>query len=1115
MLRARLFGGLAVDVEGRSLPPIPGFRAQSLFAYLLLHPGPHPRIRLAGRFWPDVMDTSARASLRVALFTLRKALDGAGGSAYLAADRLSAGLAADLPRWVDVEHFDNLLVAGDARSLGEAVGLYQGPVLAELPDEWVLEIQDDYRLRAAGACERLGDLAEADGDLAKAADGARRAIAYDPIRETCHRALIARLAAAGRQAEALAAYGKCRAVLKAELGVEPSPETQALARRLTAAASPGAAPGTPVAAPRPPAGPPLVGRESEVRQLERWFGAAMTGGPGGIGLLTGEAGIGKTRIAAELAAVVEARGVQCAVGCAFELTGGPTFALWSDALRALVNSKPAPGAHTWSADLARLVPSVTAQWGQPPSLPSATPDLDRARLFEAVVELLGWAAAERPLLLVFDDLHLADSASLALLAYAGRRLPELRVFVLGTRRPSPANPELDALIDGFERRGILAGELALPPLGAQPVRTIAAAMAPGLSGAALEEVVQRADGNPFLAREVARSMARNGSPFEGLRALVRGPLNRLDPSARLLVDLAAAAARPLEASEAASLVGADALNDALMNPAIAELLDLTSNRQIRFAHSLLREACYQELPAARSGRLHARLAEVLARRPGRSAAEVARHRRLAGDLAGSCSYLMVAASAARSLGALDDAAALLEEAAQLATGEPSREADVWLAIADIEAWRGRRGAWEHAFGLALSLLRDAGDPLAVAQALALRGRWLRTTLCYPREALAAYREALEILDDRQLDAPEVRALSLAGAAWAEGMAGDPAAVEALASASEAIPEAAADVILGAEVALARAAALVRVGRMAEAERLYGQAARAAHLARRPDLAGVAWMNVSSIAACRGEFERALEWTLRGLAGDTGSPYVEAVLRAGEAHILARIGRPLEAMAAADAEYAIAQRSGLSDLEAMAEFDLGVVALRVGRAATAVEHLRVALGASEPRYFSRPLARVFLAEAWLGRGEFDEAEHELNGLAFEPVGPADLPDTLVARVARIEGLAAAGRGESMLAIQRLGEAEDAWRRRRGRAREDGQEYASNIVDLGRPPVAGLIEPALELGRVLSERARVLAEAGRGEEAAAAAREALDLADAVGFDAYRADLQSSLTGSAPRA
>ena len=90
------------------MPPIAGLRPRSLLAYLLLHPGPHPRARLAGRFWPDVLDTSARASLRSALWAVREALETVGGEAYLAADRSHVGLAEGLPRDVNAERFDRL-----------------------------------------------------------------------------------------------------------------------------------------------------------------------------------------------------------------------------------------------------------------------------------------------------------------------------------------------------------------------------------------------------------------------------------------------------------------------------------------------------------------------------------------------------------------------------------------------------------------------------------------------------------------------------------------------------------------------------------------------------------------------------------------------------------------------------------------------------------------------------------------------------------------------------------------------------------------------------------------------------------------------------------------------
>src|SRR5688500_16934982 len=134
MLRARLFGGLAVEIDGRAVADVPGVKPRALLAYLLTRPGLQSRARVAGLFWPDVLDTSARASLRSALWSVRAGLEAAGGGAYLAADRASAGLAPDLPRWIDVEEAERLLAAGDRASLERAIELAARPFLPEIAD---------------------------------------------------------------------------------------------------------------------------------------------------------------------------------------------------------------------------------------------------------------------------------------------------------------------------------------------------------------------------------------------------------------------------------------------------------------------------------------------------------------------------------------------------------------------------------------------------------------------------------------------------------------------------------------------------------------------------------------------------------------------------------------------------------------------------------------------------------------------------------------------------------------------------------------------------------------------------------------------------------------------
>ncbi|HTN24993.1 MAG TPA: hypothetical protein VL120_13450, partial [Solirubrobacteraceae bacterium] len=131
MLRLRVLGELAIELDGRALEAPPARPARALLGWLALNPGVHPRARVAARLWPDVLDESARASLRTALHALRRAL---GGAPQLVATRDGVGLAGEL--WIDVRAFDELAAAG---RLGEALELGRaGELLTGLEDEWVL-----------------------------------------------------------------------------------------------------------------------------------------------------------------------------------------------------------------------------------------------------------------------------------------------------------------------------------------------------------------------------------------------------------------------------------------------------------------------------------------------------------------------------------------------------------------------------------------------------------------------------------------------------------------------------------------------------------------------------------------------------------------------------------------------------------------------------------------------------------------------------------------------------------------------------------------------------------------------------------------------------------------
>jgi len=228
MLRVRVLGDLAIELDGNTLEPPPSKRARALLGWLALDRRMHARSGLAARFWPDVLDESARTSLRSALSALRRAL-GPDGERYLLATRDEVGLADDSLVWTDVAEFDRRVEEG---LLGEALELNRGELLAGLDDDWVYARRDEHRDRVAGVLARLAADAERDGDSARAIDYTRRQVALDPLAEEPQRELMRRLAAAGDRAAAIRTYDQLTRRFRNELRILPSRATRELAEQL-------------------------------------------------------------------------------------------------------------------------------------------------------------------------------------------------------------------------------------------------------------------------------------------------------------------------------------------------------------------------------------------------------------------------------------------------------------------------------------------------------------------------------------------------------------------------------------------------------------------------------------------------------------------------------------------------------------------------------------------------------------------------------------------------------------------------------------------------------------------------------------------------------------------
>jgi DNA-binding SARP family transcriptional activator len=1054
VLRARLLGGLEVELNGTAIDSPVTQRPWTLFAYLALASKPVSRSELANQFWPDVLDQSARASLRSALWALRRQL-----GEWLVVDGEHVGLRDGGTVWIDAREFERLADSAPQ----EALELCRGKLLEGIEAEWALAARDRHRERVIELLERLALEREREGDGRTAIKLTRRQAEQDPFDEGAHRRLIVRLAEVGDRAGALRTYRALAERLQRDLGVAPSGATRELVARLRAESAAGREPAARPEPSRPFASSgqlPLVGRARELEELQTtWEAAAL--GQGAVSVVRGEAGIGKTRLTSELRLLASRSGGRTAACAALDLGGTAPLSLWAELIRELLPSLPAPPEEAgWPQELAALTPELPAHFARTEVRNAAiAPDLQRARLFEAVVALLAWAAREAPLLLVLEDANDADTRSLELAGYAARRMSGLRLMMLLTRRELPLSPDADRLEHVLRSRGLLANELDLEPLPPERVAALARAAA-SLSNAQVARVVQRADGNALLAVETARALAhRQDELAPSLRGSVRATLAPLSGEVRKLVETAAIASRPLEPAEVDQLSLHGAADQALETGLL-----LSADGRIAFRHALLRDAVYEETADPRRRALHQHWARTLlgAERAGapRRPDEVARHLRLAGLDREAVPHLGRAAADARKVAALDEAVAYLAEALAISPDRP----ELWLELGELEAWRTRRENAEEAFQRALSLL-EGGDSITLARAWLQRARAYHGPICIPRAVLDSASRALELLENANAPAAaEARSEALAACAWAEAVAGSVERAERLLSDLSTITHESDD-LRTYDVGHARQLALMRRGKFVESYGPSIAAGEAIARAGRPDQAYGCWANAAGAAAAAGDYERALGFLDRGMEAIDGHGLlsIETQLLGARSFVLRRLARFDEARAAAESELAVADQLARGELVAMAHHDRGRIALDQGEYELAAELLDRSLVDGAP--ISRPLTRLALAEALARAGEPERAAAQARKTVLEPVGPSDFPDALVPRLARVQGLIAAASGESEEAHRRLRESIAGWERlleRQVRA----ESITTVLADLGRP-VVGLVEPERELARARAD------------------------------------------------
>jgi DNA-binding CsgD family transcriptional regulator/tetratricopeptide (TPR) repeat protein len=382
---------------------------------------------------------------------------------------------------------------------------------------------------------------------------------------------------------------------------------------------------------RPSATPArIVGRESELEHLEAALDALGEGRPAYV-TLEGEPGIGKTRLLGELRARAERRGHVVLSGAAAEFEREMPFSVWVDALDAYVVSQDFELHESWdeglAAELGLVLPSLRSSNGGA----GAVAD-ERYRAHRAVSRLLGLVAEERPLVLVLDDLHWSDGASVELIAALARREPDAPVLMALGLRPGQVALRLGAALSGSRVHRLELGQLS---------EAEATLLLEGLDPEAVAAVYRHGGGNPFYLEQLGRTGSRGalatgpepataaggtGVPA-AVAGAIAGELESLPDESRRLLNAAAVAGEPFELDLAAvigDVEGAAALTalDDLLDTDLIRPTDVP--RRFVFRHPLVRRAVYESLRGGWRLAAHARAAEALAAR-GAAAAEQAHH----------------------------------------------------------------------------------------------------------------------------------------------------------------------------------------------------------------------------------------------------------------------------------------------------------------------------------------------------------------------------------------------------------------------------------------------------------------------------------------------------------
>lgn len=695
-LEIRLFGEPDVRYGGASLRFSKRAVTLAMLALLILRRGSISRESLAFTLFPDSDEANALAELRRYLYLANKALPASAKAPWIVGDGETVSWNGSARAFVDVAEFERLAsTPGEERS---AVELYAGDLLENVYDDWVLPERERLRARYFQLLDALVERYRAARNFGEAAACAKRALSADPWREDIVRTLMTIRYESGDTAGALAEYDRFTRRLRDELATNAMPETLALRQSiLRQEAVPGTLGAKAFAAEDEPRRRsisilPFVGRKRELTALYNAWGRAARG-QAGLVLITGEAGIGKTRLTGELARTVQSEGGRVFLGTTSSPEAMPFQAI-VEALRSglplLLARKISPERRTV---LSPLLPELRDVESPEARFTETSADRAAARVYDALSFAVRALASPRPLLLVLEDLQWAGPSTIDALAAIVRDATRAPVLIVATsRREDVTATHPLRLLERALRAHVNVEELEPERLGEDEVNELVARVA-GLSekgDRVAEALYRRSEGNPlFLEAAIATIFESDDAlpQSTGVAAVISKRMEQLGDEARAVAEIVAVTGSGCRVSlirDVSNLPSTSVARgiDELLDRRILREAGARSGHDYVFSHHLLGDALYASIEPSFRAQRHFRVAECLraAFELGQpvAARDVARHYEAAASHEEAARWYLTAARNAAAVHAQNDVVELATRALQNA---PSSE----LKRAAIEA----------------------------------------------------------------------------------------------------------------------------------------------------------------------------------------------------------------------------------------------------------------------------------------------------------------------------------------------------------------------------------------------------------------------------------------------